>query len=103
MRILAWQLWFCQVLFTARLLASLANYIYVVVNEIYLISGPDFFAFAGLDLAIDTDQSIGNCLFGVATAVAEPFEFENFVQFDKFGFEFRDDFVWITHNIIICL
>ena len=85
------------------LLVSFADNIYVVVDEIYLITGLDFFAFTGLDLTVDADQSIGNCLFGVATAVAEPFEFENFVQFDKFGFEFRDDIVWITHHIIICL
>ncbi len=80
-------------LLSASLLVSFADYIYVLVDEINLITGPDFLAFAGLDLAVDTDQSVGNCLFGVATAVAETFEFKNFVQLDKFGFEFRDDIV----------
>ncbi len=78
---------------SVSLLVGFVDHVNMVVDKIYLVAGPDFFAFAGLDCAVDTDQPVGNCLFGIATALAEPFEFENLVKFDKFGFQFRNDIV----------
>ena len=78
---------------SASLLVGFADHVNMVVDKIYLVAGPDLFSFAGLDCTVDTDQPVGNCLFGIAAAVAESFEFENLEKFDKFGFQFRDDIV----------
>jgi hypothetical protein len=78
---------------SASLLVGFADHVYMVVDKIYLVAGLDFFTLAGLDCAVDTDQPVGNCLFGIAAALAKPFEFENLEKLDKFGFQFRDDII----------
>lgn len=74
-------------------LVSFADHVDMVVDKINLITGANFLALAGLYLAVNTDQPVGDCLLGVATALAKSFEFKNLVKFDEFGFEFRDDIV----------
>ena len=83
---------------SAILLVGFADYIDMVVDKVNLIAGSDFFAFAGLYLTVDTDEPVCDCLFGVATAFAKAFEFENLVKLDEFGFKLRDDIVWIIHT-----
>jgi hypothetical protein len=80
-----------------NLLVGFADNIDVMVDKIYLVTGPYFLTFARFNLAVDTDQSIGNGLFGVTAALAESFELEDLVKLDKFGFELSDYVVWIAH------
>src|SRR5210317_2534804 len=77
-------------------LVGFADNIDVMVDKIYLVTGPYFLTFARFNLAVDTDQSIGNGLFGVTAALAESFELEDLVKLDKFGFELSDYVVWIA-------
>ena len=78
-------------------LVGFADNIDVMVDKIYLVTGPYFLAFARFNLAVDAYQPVGDGLFGITAALAESFELEDLVKLDKFGFELRDYVVWIAH------
>ena len=64
----------------------------MMVDEIDLVAGANFFALAGFDFAIDAEETVGDNLFGAAAAFGEAFEFQYFIEFDKFGLEFGNNF-----------
>ena len=70
----------------------------MMVDEIDLITGTDFFAFACFDFAVDAHQTIGDRLFGAATRLTKALELEDLVKFDKFGLKLSNDVFWITHD-----
>ena len=74
-------------------LVCFADDVDMMIDKIYLITRPDFFPFARLDFSVNTDQAVSDRQLDVAATVAQSFEFENFVKFDEFCFEFRDNTV----------
>lgn len=69
----------------------------MVIDKIDLITRTNLFSLFCFNFAVDANQTVGDGLFGMTTALGEAFKFQYFVEFYEFGFEFGYDIVGIAH------
>jgi hypothetical protein len=65
--------------FSGALVASFTDNLDMMIDEVDLVAGADFFTLAGFDFAVDAHQALLDDLLGIAAAFRQPLGFEDLI------------------------